>query len=149
MLLVLLALGTGSTAFAEGETTRTRPNAEGETTRIRPHAEGETTWIRPNQDWRARGLAYIDLPLQLRARFDAHYSKYGSPVDHLAAPHAAALGPELRFERHIESRVALTRPLWQGIELEVAWQTRNRVEAGGDLMGFGRQVVGAQIRITP
>lgn len=99
-------------------------------------------------DWRARGLAFFDLPLGIRARFDARYSKYGSPVDHLAAPLATAVGPGLRFERHIESRVAFSRPLTRGIELEIAWQTRNRVEIG-DPMGFGRQIVGAMIRIAP
>lgn len=104
--------------------------------------------FRPNDDWRARGLAYVDLPLQIRARFDASLVRFRTRPDHLAAPLVAEVGPGLRIDRHIQSRVALTRPLAQGVELEVAWETRNRVESG-DPMAFGRQIVGAMIRITP
>ncbi len=108
----------------------------------------EQPLFRPNEDWRARGLAFVDLPLQIRARFDASYGRFRTQPDHLAAPLVAEAGPGLRFDRHIQSRVALTRPLTEGIELEVVWETRNRIESG-DPMAFGRQVVGAMIRITP
>ena len=104
--------------------------------------------FRPNDDWRARGLAFIDLPLQIRARFDASFARFRTLPDHLAAPLVAEAGPVRRFDRHIQSRVALTRPMARGIELEVVWETRNRVESG-DPMAFGRQVVAAMIRITP
>lgn len=108
----------------------------------------EQPLFQPNDDWRAQGLAFIDLPLQIRARFDASYGRFRTQPDHLAAPLVAVAGPGLRFDRHIQSRIALTRPLAEGIELEVAWETRNRIESG-DPMAFGRQVVGAMIRITP
>ncbi|GEM_PF-4181278 len=104
--------------------------------------------FQPNHDWRAQGLAFIDFPFRIRARFDANYSHFRTRPDHLAAPHVAHAGPGLRFDRHIDSRVALTRPLTEGVEFEVVWETRNRIEAG-DPMAFGRQVVGAMIRITP
>lgn len=108
----------------------------------------EEPLFRPNDDWRAQGLAYVDLPLRIRARFDASLERFRTRPDHLAAPLVGEVGPELRFDRHIQSRVALTRPLAEGIELEIAWETRNRIESG-DPMAFGRQVVGAMIRITP
>lgn len=104
--------------------------------------------FRPNDDWRARGLAYVDLPFQIRARFDASLERFRTRPDHLAAPLVSEVGPGLRIDRHIQSRVALTRPLAEGVELEVVWETRNRVESG-DPMAFGRQIVGAMIRITP
>lgn len=110
--------------------------------------QDEQPLFRPNQDWRARGLAYIDLPLRIRARFDASYTRHRSESDTLAAPMVAGVGPGLRIERQIESRIALTRPLTDGIELELVWETRNRIESG-DPMSFGRQIVGAMIRITP
>jgi len=108
----------------------------------------EGSLFQPNRDWRAKGLAFIDFPFRIRARFDANYSHFRTRPDLLAAPHVAQAGPGLRFDRHIESRVALTRPLREGVEFEVVWETRNRIEAG-DPLAFGRQVVGAMIRITP
>jgi len=81
------------------------------------------------------------------ARFDASLERFQTRPDHLAAPLVAQAGPGLRFDRHIQSRVSLTRPLAEGVELEVVWETRNRVESG-DPMAFGRQIVGAMIRIT-
>ena len=104
--------------------------------------------FRPNEDWRARGLAYVDLPLQIRARFDARYTRFRTMPDHMAADLISQAGPGLRFERQIQSRITLARPIAEGIELEFVWETRNRIEAN-DPMGFGRQIVGAMIRITP
>ncbi len=111
-------------------------------------ARFEEPLFRPNLDWRAKGLAFIDLPLQIRARFDASFNRFRTRPDDLAAPIVSAVGPGLRFDRHIQSRVALTRPLARGVELEVVWETRNRIESG-DPMAFGRQLVGAMIRFTP
>ena len=104
--------------------------------------------FQPNRDWREKGLAFIDLPFRIRARFDANYSHFRTRPDRLAAPQVDQAGPGLRFDRHIESRVALTLPLREGVEFGVVWETRNRIEAG-DPLAFGRQVVGAMIRITP
>ena len=52
---------------------------------------------------------------------------------------ASAAPPEATAEEGVDGR---------GVELEVVWETRNRVESG-DPMAFGRQIVGAMIRITP
>ena len=111
-------------------------------------ANFEQPLFRPNEDWRAEGIAFIDLPLQIRARFDASYGRFRTRPDQFAAPLVSDVGPGLRFERHIQSRVALTRPLAEGIELEFVWESRNRVTSR-DPMAFGRQIVGAMIRITP
>lgn len=103
--------------------------------------------FQPNDDWRARGLAFVDLPFRFRARFDANYRRFQTHSDDLAAPLVSAVGPGRLQERQIESRIALTRPLVEGVELEVMWETRNGVERR-DPMAFGRQVVGAVLRIT-
>ena len=102
----------------------------------------------PIIDWRAKGLAYIDLPLSIRARFDASYMHHSYVSDRLASPIVNSVGPGIDSDRSLESRIAFTKPISKGIELEIAWETRNRI-ASSDLMGFGRQTVGALIRITP
>ena len=76
------------------------------------------------------------------------YRYFRTRPDDLAAPIVSAVGPALRFDRHIQSRVALTRPLARGVELEVVWETRHRIESGAP-MAFSRQLVGAMIRVTP
>jgi hypothetical protein len=98
--------------------------------------------------WRQRGLAYIDLPLGIRARFDTAYSRYLYSSDSLAQRYLQDAGPGAQRDRTLESRIALSRPVAPGIELEIAWETRNNLEAS-DPMGFGRQTVGARIRISP
>ena len=40
----------------------------------------------PNEDWRANGLAYVDLPLRIRASFDTSYRHHGTLSDRLASP---------------------------------------------------------------
>ncbi len=104
---------------------------------------------REHQDlWRKRGLAFIDLPLGIRARFDASYSRHLYSSDVLAQSFVADFGPEIVGDRTLESRISLTRALARGIELEIAWETRNSL-AVDDPMGFGRQTIGARIRISP
>lgn len=98
--------------------------------------------------WRERGLAFIDLPLGIRARFDASYSRHLYSSDVLSQSFVADFGPEIVGDRTLESRISLTRALARGIELEIAWETRNSL-AVNDPMGFGRQTVGARIRISP
>ena len=101
-----------------------------------------------NERWRERGLAYIDLPLGFRARFDAVYSQHLYSSDMLAEPYVGAVGPGIDRDRTLESRIALTRPIVDGIEFEIAWETRNSLGVH-DPMGFGRQTIGARIRISP
>ena len=100
--------------------------------------------------WRARGMAHVDLPLGLRARFDASYSDYVYSSDLLSQSFLALaqVGPKIVGDRTIESRIAVSRALAPGIELEIAWESRNNL-AVSDPMGFGRQTIGALIRISP
>lgn len=102
----------------------------------------------PIIDWRAKGLAYIDLPLRIRARFDATYMHHSYVSDRLASPFVNSVGPGIDSDRSLESRIAFTRPISERIELEIAWETRNQITTSNP-MGFGRQIVGALIRITP
>ena len=99
-------------------------------------------------DWRERGLAHLDLPLHFRARFDTSYTRHLTGSDRLASPLVGRAGPGLVLDPVLETRVAITRPLADRIEFEIAWETRNEL-AIGDPMAFGRQIVGAFIRITP
>ncbi|MCP4907210.1 MAG: hypothetical protein GY910_19720 [bacterium] len=98
--------------------------------------------------WRSRGLAFVDLPLGFRVRYDAVYSRHLYASDLLSQPHADAFGPSIQSDSTLESRFALTRAIAEGIEFEIAWETRNSL-AAGDLLGFGRQTIGARIRISP
>jgi len=102
----------------------------------------------PEDLWRKRGLAHIDLPMGIRARFDAVYSRHLYSSDVLAQPFLRGFGPEIQGDRTLKSRIALTRPIVPGIELEIAWETRNSL-AVSDPMGFERQTIGAHIRISP
>ena len=99
-------------------------------------------------DWRDRGLAHVDLPFRFRARFDTSYMRHGTWSDRLASRFLGEVGPGRVVDSMLETRVAIARPLVDRIELGIAWQTRNALTMG-DPMAFGRQVVGAFIRITP
>ncbi len=139
LLLVGLALAVGVAAPA---TSRAGAGArEGGT-------DEQAERLPPDPDWRPRGLAHIDLPLQLRARFDAADGRWDSRAARLASPYTSQVGPGIAAERAIESRIALTRPIVGRLELEISWRTRNRL-SGRDPMGFGPQVVGALLRFTP
>ena len=101
-----------------------------------------------SEKWRARGLAFVDLPMGVRARFDSTYTRNPFQSDDLSLPYVTHTGPGIRGERSLESRFALTRPITDKIEFEISWGTRNSL-ASNDPMGFGRQTVGAFIRIAP
>jgi hypothetical protein len=103
---------------------------------------------RADEDRRPTGIAYVDLPLRWRARFDAAYTNNFYPSDGLARPYAAAVGPSLDRNHSLESRIAIARPLTDRIELELAWGARSRL-GSADLLDFDRQTVGAVIRIIP
>lgn len=102
----------------------------------------------PNENWRASGLAYVDLPLRIRASFDTRYRHHGTLSDRLASPLVNDVGPGIISNETLESRISFTRPITERIEIEVAWQTSNRLTTG-DPLRFGRQIVGAFIRVTP
>lgn len=99
-------------------------------------------------DWRDRGLAHVDLPFRFRARFDTSYMRHSTWSDRLASRFVGEVGPGRSIDSMLETRVAIARPLADRIELEISWQTRNALTMG-DPMAFGRQIVGAFIRITP
>lgn len=103
---------------------------------------------RAHDRWRDSELVRIDLPLGFQASFDAAYSKHASFREVLTQRFSELAGPEIRGDRTLESRFALTRPLAPGIEFEIAWETRNSL-AMSDPLGFGRQTLGARIRIAP
>lgn len=98
--------------------------------------------------WRARGMAFVDLPLGVRARFNATYTRNLYVSEDLAARYAIDMGPAISGQRFLESRFALSRAISDRVELEIAWGTRNLLE-GSDPMRFDRQTVAAMIRITP
>jgi hypothetical protein len=102
----------------------------------------------PEYDWRAAGLAFVDLPLGIRARVDAAYRSHLYSSERLALPFVYDFGPGIRRDQTLESRIALSRPIAAGIELEIAWESRNSL-ATSDPLGFGRQTIGARIRIAP
>ena len=107
LLLGLSPLTTARTASADGADTR---------------ADGAGRW-------RANGLAHLDLPLRFRARVDASYSRRGARFrsERLAERYLPPAGPSPRSDRSLTGHVSLTRPIIEGIELEVSWAIRNRL----------------------
>lgn len=112
------------------------------------HSTVLTVEAEPDERWRESGLAHVDLPLGIRARFEASYLRHLYSSDLLAQTYIGGFGPGIQRSHSVESRVALTRPIMQGIEFEIAWEVRNSL-ALSDPMGFGRQTIGARIRISP
>ena len=107
----------------------------------------------PNEDWRASGLAYVELPLRIRASFDASYRQHGTLSDRLASPLVNDVGPGIISDETLESRISFTRPITERIEIEVAWLTSNRLTTS-DPMGFGakslaRSFASPPERLTP
>ncbi len=107
-----------------------------------------TVEVEPDERWRESGLAHVDLPLGIRARFEASYLRHLYSSDLLAQTYIDEFGPGIQRSHSVESRIALSRPIMQGIEFEIAWEVRNSL-ALSDPMGFGRQTIGARIRISP
>ncbi|HPG25223.1 MAG: hypothetical protein H6748_11075 [Spirochaetaceae bacterium] len=120
----------------------TDPRAPQASDRLAPSAAREA--------WRATGIAHVDLPLGLRARFEARYTRDRYASERLARPFTtvSTTGPSLDRDAALEGRFALSRPLARGIELEVAWGGRSPV-SGFDPLALDGQTVGAAIRITP
>lgn len=99
-------------------------------------------------DRRAEGLAFFDLPLRVRARFEVTLMNDLYASDALARPYATTAGPGFENDESLESQFALTRALSDTVEIGVVWGARSPV-GPIDLFDFERQTVGAMIRIVP
>jgi hypothetical protein len=99
-------------------------------------------------DRRPQGLAFVDLPMRMRARFDASYMNdlYASEV--LARPFVGTVGPNIQGSESLASQFALTRSLSKTVEVGIVWGARSRI-GRINLFDFERQTVGAMIRIVP
>ena len=93
------------------------------------------------------GLSIIDvgLPLEFRARIAGLYTRNHYVVDALAFDPLQRPGPAIRSHSLLESRVSIVRPLWDGIELEVAWAMQSSISVTPSV---DRQIFGAFIRFV-
>ncbi|MBK7950405.1 MAG: hypothetical protein IPK00_17040 [Deltaproteobacteria bacterium] len=100
--------------------------------------------------WRSRGLAYVDLPFGLRARYDAQALLRPSARSPIATTlfDVPAAATARRTTRLLESRFAVSRVLGPRVELELSWATRSPL-AVVDLMRIEDQRVTAMIRFVP
>ena len=96
----------------------------------------------------ASRFGYIDLPLRIRARFDATYTDELYVSDELAGPYLSSVGPGIRNDHSLESRVALVRLVSDRIEVGIVWGSR-RPMMNLNLLDFERQTIGAMIRLVP
>ena len=99
--------------------------------------------------WHTQELGVVELPMGLRAHFNAQYTWHFYPSDQLASTFVGHAGPSLDKERSLVSRIAISHALTDNIDLEIAWGARNRLASSQDPMQFQRHTVGALIRITP
>ncbi len=103
----------------------------------------------PDVRWRARGMVFLDLPLGLRARYEARaFHRLGPRPDRADAFVDPADGASRLAARLLESRVALTRAVAEHVELELAWSTRSPLSMV-DLLRIEDQRVAAMIRFVP
>lgn len=96
----------------------------------------------------AKGRAYLDLPMRLRARFGTSYTDPIFVSDPLAEPYAAGVGPDIGNDHALTSRIALTHSISDKIEIGIVWGTRNPLTKF-NFFDFEGQTVGALIRIVP
>jgi hypothetical protein len=110
----------------------------------------EATALRPSDDrWRARGVAFVELPMGLRARYEAQALHRLTPHPELTTPFAElSAGATRRSARLIESRIALSRAVAPHLELELAWTARSPLSMV-DLLRIEDQRVAAMIRFVP
>jgi hypothetical protein len=103
----------------------------------------------PIEARRARGLVFLDLPLGLRARYDAH-ALLRLPPGANTAPIALYVPSESpqRSTRLIESRFALSRVVGPKLEVELSWAARSPLSMV-DLLRVEDQRVTAMIRFVP
>jgi hypothetical protein len=86
--------------------------------------------------------------MRFRARFEASYTDELYVSDELAGPCLSNVGPSIRNDHSLESRVALIRSVSDRIEVGIVWGAR-RPLMNLNLLDFERQTVGAIIRIAP
>lgn len=99
--------------------------------------------------WRARGMAFLDLPLGLRARYEARaLHRFGALNDGSARFAELLDDANRRATSLLESRFALTRALAPHVELELAWAARSPLSIF-DLTRIEDQRVAAMIRFAP
>lgn len=99
--------------------------------------------------WRARGVAFIDLPFGLRARYDAQaLYRLSARDDFNTAVSGLPTGAAPHSTRLLESRFALSHVLAPRIELELSWAARSPLTRV-DLLRIEDQRVAAMIRFVP
>lgn len=99
--------------------------------------------------WRARGMAFLDLPLGLRARYEAQALHRLTLGQDLGTPFVELPdGATRRSTRLLESRFALSRVLAPHLELELAWAARSPLSMV-DLLRIEDQRLAAMIRFVP
>jgi hypothetical protein len=96
---------------------------------------------------RTTGLAYIDLPMLVRASFDSKFTDRLYASDELAKSYVASFGPNLRNDHSLESRISLTRSISDTIEVGIVWGGRSRLTTI-DVFDFERQTIGAMLRFV-
>lgn len=99
--------------------------------------------------WRARGMAFFDLPLGLRARYEAHaLHRLALRQDHATPLLELPDGASRRSAQLLESRFAVSRVLAPHLELELAWAARSPLSMV-DLLRIEDQRLAAMIRFVP
>jgi hypothetical protein len=94
-------------------------------------------------------VAFLDLPLGLRARYEAQALHRLAPRQDLATPFVEFPdGASRRSTRLLESRFALSRVLAPHLELELAWAARSPLSMV-DLLRIEDQRLAAMIRFVP
>jgi hypothetical protein len=134
--VVLVGLLSTTSAFAFGEA------APG----VRTGQNAQNAKQRAPIELRSTGIAHVELPLGFRARFDATATRNLYHSEDLAEAFNTG-GPQLRYQRSLESRISLSRALARNVEFEIAWGARSPIE-NVDLLNFQRQTVGALIRFV-
>jgi len=102
-----------------------------------------------DERWRARGMASVDLPLGLRARYEAQALHRLGARHELETPFVdLTAGASRQSTRLLESRFALTRAVASHVELELAWSARSPLSMV-DLLRIEDQRLAAMIRFVP
>ena len=96
---------------------------------------------------RVRGLAYVDLPMLVRASFESTFTDGLYLSDQLAKPYLASFGPNLRSDHSLENRISLTRPISDQLEIGIVWGARSRLTKI-NFFDFERQTIGAMLRFV-
>jgi len=96
---------------------------------------------------RATGLAYVDLPILVRASFASTLTDGLYLSDELAKPYVANFKPNLRSDHSLENRISLTRSISDKLEIGIVWGARSRLTKI-NFLDFERQTIGAMLRFV-